>query len=85
MRPPRPAVPVGTFSFEGVEVQAFCEHGVWHLRSGGHEVTGDHLGEATQTLFNPHFHERTASLIAEILDWHDALEAPPSSAEESSR
>jgi hypothetical protein len=75
MKSRQPDAPVGTFSFEEVEVEAFVSDGVWHLRSARHEVSGGHLGEATRALFNPQFHERTRSLIAEILDRHASVEA----------
>jgi len=61
---------VGSFLFEGVEVEAqLSEDGQWHLRSAGCEVMEKHLGTATRILFNPSNHASTRSLIDQILAW----------------
>jgi len=61
---------VGTFSFDGVAVEAFLsEDRQWHIRSAGCEVAGDHLGTATRTLFHPDTSPSTRDLIREILAW----------------
>jgi hypothetical protein len=70
-----PPEPVGRFSFEGVDVEAFSSGGRWHVSSAGCEVTDDHLGTATRILFNPSSHADTGPLIDEILRWHAAVTA----------
>lgn len=65
---------IGTFSFAGGDVEACLIDGLWHVRSGGHEVSGRHLGEATRALFNPRLHEQTLSLITAILAWRASME-----------
>jgi hypothetical protein len=64
---------VGSFIFEGVEVEALLsEDGQWHLRSAGCEVMDRHLGTATRILFSPSHHASTRSLIDQILAWQRA-------------
>jgi len=64
---------VGSFTFEGVEVEAFLSSdGQWHIRSEGCEVAGAHLGTAIRTLFNPEAFPNAGRLTREILDWQSA-------------
>jgi hypothetical protein len=66
---------VGSFTFEGVEVEAFVSgDGQWHVRSAGCEVEGAHLGTAIRTLFNPDAFPNASQLIQEILAWASAGE-----------
>ena len=43
MEPPRDPR-IGLFTFGEIEVDATKSGSKWHLRSGGYEVTADHLG-----------------------------------------
>ncbi len=66
---------VGTFMFDGVEVEAFfASDRQWHVRSEGCEVAGTHLGTAVRTLFNPDNFPSTDRLTQEILAWEGAGE-----------
>ena len=64
---------VGSFIFEGVEVEAFLSSDrQWHVRSAGCEVEGTHLGTAIRTLFNPDNFPNARELTQEILAWESA-------------